>query len=179
MIKIFFKLAFTIAGWSIKGGIPEGLKKCVLIVAPHTSNWDVMLGVATRAIQGFKANFLAKNELFKNPIIKWAITGLGGLPVDRGNRNNMVVESAVQLFGKRDSLILTIAPEGTRTMVKDWKTGFYRIASQANVPILMVGFDYRHKVVEYLGLFETTGNMKSDIREIQKRYAHITDRYKG
>lgn len=177
MIRMFFKLAFSLTGWSVLGDLPAGVKKCILIVAPHTSNWDVILGICTRNIQGFEAHFLAKNELFKNPFMRWVITKLGGIPVDRGNRNSKVVESAVRHFEERDNLIITIAPEGTRTEVKEWKTGFYRIADQAKVPIVMAGFDYKRKVVEFLGRFETTGNMKSDIKDMQKLYAHITDRY--
>ena len=130
-----------ITGWKIRGKFPYHLKKCVVIVAPHTSSWDFFLGLAVRSKLrlGF-IHFLGKKELFDGPfgfLFRW----LGGIPVDRFSSHNMV-DQVVQKFKSEESFSLVLSPEGTRKKVERLRTGFYNIAQQAGVPLVMVGFDF-------------------------------------
>ncbi|MFY0626878.1 MAG: 1-acyl-sn-glycerol-3-phosphate acyltransferase [Reichenbachiella sp.] len=170
MLSAFFRFSYWITGWSIKGGLSEGLKKCVIVVAPHTSYWDFYLGVATRAIQGFRANYLVKAELFKYKPVAWFMSITGGIPVDRKSKKQNVVEQITQFYEKRESLILAIAPEGTRKKVETFKTGFYRIAHKAKVPIVLVAFDFGKKEVRFMEEFNTSGDMEKDMSYIIKQF---------
>ena len=152
------------------------LKKFVLIVAPHTSNWDFFVGIAARSILRLKSKYLAKNSLFNIPVVGWLLSKLGGFPVDRSKNSNMV-EQVAEMFSKKDRLVVTLTPEGTRSYVPKWKTGFYWIAHQANVPIVMVGFDYRNKTVEVKEPFYPTGDIEKDLPKILKYYRSIRGKY--
>ena len=174
MIRFFFKFLFGITGWRIEGAWPGELKKCVLIVAPHTSMMDFFIGVAARSIGGFRANYLVKEELFRFPLLSWFLRITGGIPIARaGEKKNGVVDSIIQLFEEREALILALAPEGTRKKVEHFKTGFYRIARGAKVPIVLVAFDFEHKVVQYLGVYRPTGVMEEDMAYIENQYRGI------
>ena len=155
----------------------EGMKKCVIIIAPHTSYWDFYLGVATRAIQGFRANYLVKIEMYKYKPVAWFMNLTGGIPVDRKNKKINVVGQIVEQYARRDHLILAIAPEGTRKKVETLKTGFYRIAMEAKVPIVIVAFDYDEKLVNYMEEFLPSGDMESDIQYITSLYKNVNGRY--
>ena len=124
MLRPVYSFLFFLAGWTINGGFPPGLKKFIIAVAPHTSNWDFIVGVAARSILRIRqAKFLGKRSLFKSPfgfIFRW----LGGYPVDRSKSEDRVAQ-AVALFNTHDEFILAIAPEGTRKKVERLKTGFY------------------------------------------------------
>ena len=148
------------------------LKKFVLIVAPHTSNYDFFVGLAARYILDLRSHFLAKNTLFKIPVVGWFFRIVGGIPVDR-SRNTNIVDQVVELFDKRDTFVLTVAPEGTRSYRPSWRTGFYRIAEKANVPIVMVAFDYSKKLVEVNDPFIPTGNLEEDIEMMKSYYRAI------
>ena len=166
MRRLFWILMYKIAGWKVTGKLPEQEKKYIMIVAPHTSLWDFPVGLGARAILKFKAKFLAKKELFKNPVVGAILKIMGGIPVDRGNRNNGIVDSVVKHFTDNDEFIVALTPEGTRDYVKRWKTGFYRIAKQANVPIVMVGFDFKNKAAEFRDPFYLTDDMDKDLEFI-------------
>ena len=171
MVRAFYVLMYKITGWKVVGKMPEE-KKFVLIVAPHTSFWDFPVGLGARAILHLKTKILAKKELFENPIVGGILRWMGGIPVDRGNRKNGIVDSVVKYFNENEEFVVTITPEGTRAYVKRWKTGFYRIAKEANVPIIMVGFDFQRKIVEMCDPFYPTDDMDADM-------AHIIDYFKG
>lgn len=177
MLRLIFKLVFKILGWRVEGNIQSGLKKCVLIIAPHTSNWDLFLGIGARSICGFSANYLIKKEAFKYKPIAWFLESTGGIPVDRRSDKVDVVSDVVNYFHQRDSLILTLTPEGTRSYVKEWKTGFYRIADRAQVPIVLVAFDYGLKSVKFLDVVKTSGDMNKDIEHIKSLYHNIKGKY--
>jgi len=139
-------------------------KKYIILVAPHTSNWDFMIGLCVRSILRFDAKFLGKKELFRFPfgaLFRW----LGGLPVDRSKNANMV-DAVAELFNQHEELIIAMAPEGTRKYVPKWKTGFYFIALKANVPLLLASFDYPSKTVFASKAFYPTGNFKEDMKII-------------
>jgi len=153
-----------ITGWKIRGNFPFHLKKSVVIVAPHTSSWDFFLGLAVRSKLrlGF-IHFLGKKELFDGPfgfLFRW----LGGIPVDRSSSHNMV-DQVVQKFKTDESFSLVLSPEGTRKKVERLRTGFYNIAHQAGVPLVMVGFDFGKKEVVIAEPF-TTNDQAADFRLI-------------
>lgn len=168
--KIFFSFWFWLFGWRVEGDKPD-LKKYMIIVAPHTSNWDFLVGLAAKHIIDLHANFIGKASLFKTPVLGWFMRSIGGHPVDRA-RNNNLVDAVVELFDKTDEFAMALAPEGTRSYVPEIKTGFYHIARKAQVPILMVGLNYKRKVVEVNELFYPSGDMEKDM-------ARILDYYRG
>ncbi len=132
-------------GWRVEGTLPD-VAKAVIIVAPHTTNWDFVVGIAAKFALGLRASWLGKHTLFRAPfgaLMRW----LGGIPVDRSRPNDVVAQS-VQQFAEMDRMVLGISPEGTRKAVTRWKTGFYHIARGAGVPIIPVAFDWsRHRLV--------------------------------
>jgi 1-acyl-sn-glycerol-3-phosphate acyltransferase len=125
---------------------PAKIKKAVIIVAPHTSSWDFVIGLAYRSILGLQnAHFLGKQELFKPPFgffFKW----LGGTPVNRQSKENMV-EQVAKKFEVKEEFLLALSPEGTRKKVDRLRTGFYYIALEAKVPIVLIGFDFKNKTI--------------------------------
>lgn len=166
---------FRSTGWTIPKAVPPELKQYVLIVAPHTSNWDFPIGVAARKIMGLKVRYVAKKELFKWPI-RGTLLRLGGYPVDRSKKTSFV-DQVVAFFEEMDDFAITITPEGTRKKVKKWKTGFYHMAIQAKVPIVMVGFDYASKTVKVSDPYIPTGDMDSDFENFHDFFRKITPRF--
>jgi 1-acyl-sn-glycerol-3-phosphate acyltransferase len=174
VIKLFFKIVFTkLFGWKIKGHFPYHLDKLIIVVAPHTSLWDFAIGISVRTTLGFRSNFLAKAELFKYSILSEILTWMGGVPVDRGNKNTDVVGSVISIFNNRKRFVIALAPEGTRSKVTRLKTGFYRIAKEANVHILPVSFDFKNKTVEFLEPFIPSDDMEKDMDFLMDYYRGI------
>lgn len=153
-----------LAGWRIEGELPD-LPKFVLIGAPHTSNWDFVLFLGV--IFSLRANvrFMGKAELFRSPI-GWFFRYCGGVPVDR-KKSTGLVEQMVNVSNESEKFILTIAPEGTRHNVVEWKRGFYHIAKGAGIPIVMAVVDGKHKTVRIGQVFHPTENIEADMRSIQ------------
>ncbi len=153
----------NILGWKMIGNFnADEIKKCVVIAVPHTSWHDFYIGLFIRQVANIKISFMAKKELFKWPF-GWYFKKVGGIPLDRTPGQNKV-DAIAQLFKKRDELRLTIAPEGTRKKVKEWKTGFYHIAKKANVPIIMVTFDFGKKQNKISEPFYPTDNIDKDFQ---------------
>ena len=139
MYSDFCSFLLRILGWKITGDYPYGIKKCIIAVIPHTSNWDFPLGLLTRGSLNENITFYGKKSLFRFPfagLFKW----LGGIPVDRSKNNNFV-DAVIQLYNERDELITVISPEGTRGKVETLKSGFYYIAKGAKIPIILCKFD--------------------------------------
>ncbi|MDY8136400.1 1-acyl-sn-glycerol-3-phosphate acyltransferase [Aquimarina sp. 2201CG5-10] len=150
-----------ILGWKIVGDFQgEVIKKCMVIVVPHTSWHDFYIGLLVRKVVKLRISFLAKKELFKWPF-GWYFKKVGGIPLDRTPGQNKV-EAIAEIFRKREELRLAIAPEGTRKRVKEWKTGFYHIAKEAKVPIIMVTFDFAKKQNVISEPFYPTDDIKKD-----------------
>ncbi|NND62216.1 MAG: acyltransferase [Flavobacteriaceae bacterium] len=161
---IFYK----ILGWKIRGQFNPELKKCIVIVVPHTSWHDFYVGVFVRRISKVKIHWVGKKELFKWPFgyyFKW----MGGSPLDRTSGQNKV-EAIASIFKKKDEFRLTLAPEGTRKKVDTWKSGYYFIAMEANVPIIPVAFDYSTKTVTINEPFYPTGNFEADTKTLRSYY---------
>ncbi|MEJ2367043.1 MAG: lysophospholipid acyltransferase family protein [Acidobacteriota bacterium] len=161
------KLCLRLYGWRIEGEFPN-VSKLVIIVAPHTSNWDFVFGIAADFAVGLRASWLGKDSLFKKPFEPF-FTWLGGIPTYRTQRRGMV-DSAVAAFKEREALVLGVAPEGTRKAVEEWRTGFYHIALNADVPILMVYIDYVNKVLGLGPVKTPTGDLEKDMAEIRAFY---------
>ncbi len=175
MMRQFFLLCFKLTGWTTKGKLPD-LKKFVLIVAPHTSMMDFFVGVAARSIFRLKSNYLVKDSLFKVPVVGWFLRITGGYAVDRSKHTGMV-DQAIALYNQNERFILTITPEGTRKPVTKWKTGFYWIAMEAKIPIVMVGFDYKERIVEMRPPFYPTGDLDADLETMKAYFRTITGKH--
>ncbi|MCL2597776.1 MAG: lysophospholipid acyltransferase family protein [Paludibacter sp.] len=170
----FSKILLKLAGWTTittKGEPP----KSVICVAPHTSNWDYILGQLFYWSEGRKAKFLIKKTWFKFPFGA-IFRALGGIPVDRSSKSS-IVEQMVTEFEKHEIFHLAITPEGTRKLVKKWKMGFYHIAATANVPIELAYFDYRKKELGITEILIPTGDEKKDMEKIYKYFENRTARF--
>lgn len=174
MLQKIFKAVLKLTGWKLVGQLPVE-KKFVMIVAPHTSNWDLFVGLMGKFAIGGRFNFLAKRQVFFFPLGLF-LKSLGGIPVDR-SKSHALVDQVVDIFKTRDEFVLAITPEGTRSPVKRWKTGFYHIAQKANIPIAMVAFDYKNKEIILRKAFWPTGDIDKDFKEIQGFYRGIHGKY--
>lgn len=163
-----------LAGWKLTGQPPIE-KKYVLIAVPHTSNWDFPITLAMAFLFKFDIFWMGKDSLFKGPagpIMRW----LGGIAVNRSASSNLV-QQLVDAFNENDELVIAIPPEGTRSRVDKWKTGFYHIAHGANVPIALGFLDYQRKVGGFGPTFYPTGDVDKDIAEIRQFYKGIAGLY--
>lgn len=154
------------------GSWPREVRKSVVIVVPHTSWHDFYLGLLVRRILGVEIKFMAKKELFKPPF-GWYFRWMGGTPLDRTAGQNKV-DSIAALFRKKEEFRLAIAPEGTRKKVKDWKTGFYYIAKAADVPIVMIAFDFGKKRVKISKSMYPSDDKDRDFDKIRGFYKEVT-----
>ncbi|MBL7843426.1 MAG: 1-acyl-sn-glycerol-3-phosphate acyltransferase [Cyclobacteriaceae bacterium] len=167
MFRVLASVILKLMGWKTTpvGSFPVQPKKYVLIVAPHTSGWDFIIGVMYRSVLRLtKSRYLGKAELFRPPFgffFRW----LGGTPVDRSTSQNMV-DQVAQLFDQHDELAVALSPEGTRQRVDRLRTGFYNIAKKANVPIVMVGFDFKNKQVIFSDPFYPSEDQQQDFNNI-------------
>lgn len=176
-MRFLYKYFFERAGWKISGDVPRELKKFIIIVAPHTSNWDFPIGLAVRSIMRFKSNYLGKEELFRPPF-GWMFRKLGGHPVDRKAHHKMV-DQVAELFKKEENFVLAIAPEGTRKKLNKWRTGFYHIAVKAEVPVVMVSFDYPTKTVFISTPFYPSGDLPKDVRIMEAFFKDKKGKFRG
>lgn len=171
-MKIFARfILYTIFRWKISGSFPKYLKKYVIIAAPHTHWQDFPLGVLIKYAEGLPANYIGKASLFKPPfgfIFRW----LGGTPIERSRSSNKV-EAIVNIFNSQENFILTMSPEGTRKKTEIWKTGFYYIAKGANVPVVMISFDFKNKEVKVAEPYYLTDNMENDFNFFHKFYEGV------
>jgi len=153
-------LVMRLTGWRFEGDFPD-LPKFVLIVAPHTSNWDFLIGVMAMFALGLRGTFLGKHTLFRWPFgvaMRW----LGGVPVNRSAAND-VVRQTVGYFQRREQMVLALSPEGTRKKLPAWRTGFYHVARGAGVPIVPVAFDFPRRCITIFAPFITTGDQDADL----------------
>ena len=159
-----------LGGWRIEGEFPDR-PKMVAIVAPHTSNWDFLVGISAVWALGLRVRFLGKHTLFRPPL-GWLIRWSGGVPVNREAPQGLVPQ-AVQAIGEADAIFLAITPSGTRSSTRPWKSGFYHIAHAARVPILPVAFDGAHRTIRLLAPFETSGDPAREIPQLRALYDGI------
>ena len=165
---------FRLRGWRAVGAAPT-VPKGVIVAYPHTSNWDFVsyLGLVTRL--GVRARFMAKDSLFRGALGPF-MRDMGGVPVTRSAKSNMV-EQMVAEFAARDRFLLTIAPEGTRSAVPDWKTGFYQIALKAGVPIIPGYVDARSRRGGLGEPIMPSGDYAADMARLQAFYARVVPQH--
>lgn len=164
------------AGWKIVGEVPDE-PKVLLVGAPHTSNWDYVFTMLTVYSLGVDLHFVAKQSLFDNPL-GGVMHFSGGVPLDRAASEGFV-DQMVAEFNKRDSFVLAIMPEGTRSQGEacQWRSGFYYIAQGAGVPIVLVIFDYGRKIMRLGPTFWPSGDYEADLAEIQSNFAGVQGKH--
>ncbi len=157
-------------GWKLDGQLPADQPKCVLIAAPHTSNWDLPYTLMVAFALRLNIYWMGKQQLFRGPwgpVMRW----LGGIAVDRSQSTNLVSASATAIRAADGAMCLVVPPEGTRSKTRQWKTGFYWIAHEAGVPIVMAYMDYPRKLSGLGPVFQPTGNVDADMAAIKAWYA--------
>lgn len=176
MGRFFYWLAnliwFRLGSWKVVKPFPADIKKAVIAVAPHTANVDFPVGIGTWYESGFNARFIAKKSLFDGPM-GFIFRATGGVPIDRKATKNMV-QQAADFFKESDRFYLTIAQEGTRKWAPRWKTGFYYIAKEANVPIVLAYMDFAKKESGMGDVFYPTDDEEADFKYIEDFYKQFT-----
>lgn len=167
MFKAIATILLKLFGWKVTFSLPPR-DKYVLVGAPHTSNWDFPLGLLGMCAVGLRFNWVGKHTLFRGlfgPIMR----SIGGVSVDRRGATGFL-KNMIDIFESRDQFVLVIAPEGTRSLTKQWKGGFYHIAVAAGVPIALGFIDYPRKRIGFDRLFEPSGDIEADIEILQDYY---------
>ncbi len=162
-------------GWTVEGSLPPEARKSVFIAAPHTSNWDLPYTLMVAFALRLKIYWMGKASIFRFPfgaLMRW----LGGVAVDRSKANNLVAASAQAIMESDGPVQLVVPPEGTRGKTRHWKTGFYFIAQEAKVPIVLAYMDYHRKVSGIGPIFQPTGDVDADMAAIKAFYAPIKGR---
>lgn len=176
--RLIYGTFLWVMGWKTTTKLPEGIPKYLLILVPHTSNWDFPFGATCRPflnIDGCK--FLIKKEWTTKPIVGSIIRWLGAIPVDRSKKGGNLVDQVVEQFNRAETLGVTVTPEGTRSLNPKWKTGFYHIAVKAQVPIVCSFIDYHRREIGMGKIFHPSGDLEKDMEIIQEYYKDITPKY--
>ena len=176
-LQFLGKLVLSIFGWKVKGSISEDFsnQKLVVIVAPHTSNWDGIFGVATVAGLDAKITFIGKHTAFRYGLGAF-LRYMGGIPVDRSKPGG-IIQDAIDQIKKIDGSLIAMSPEGTRSKVKEWKTGFLRIAKELNTKIIPASLDFAKKEILLGKAFTPSGNNDEDIKTLKKYYSVFTAKH--
>lgn len=175
MLSFLYRFFFFRLGWKVSGDWPADERKFIIVVAPHTSNWDFMIGLCVRSITKLKAGFLGKKELFRFPF-GGLFRRLGGYPVERSKSTNFV-ETVANMFREKEDFIVAIAPEGTRKFNDDWKTGFFYIAKSAEIPIVPTAIDYSTKTVHIGDPVFVTGDVQESIQDLKVWFSGFKGKY--
>lgn len=165
--RLFWEKVTRLQGWRVLGDIPN-IPKAVVIGAPHTSNMDGVYGIEFALALGLEVSVMVKDELYRPPL-RGLLDWINAVPVHRASATGLV-EQMCEAFSTRDKFWLFIAPEGTRKSATSWKSGFYRIAVAAQVPIVLLGFDYEQKAFVFKGVFEPSGDFDADLPKILEFY---------
>jgi 1-acyl-sn-glycerol-3-phosphate acyltransferase len=174
MFRALIKFIFNACGWKIVGQMPE-LPKWVGIVGPHTSNWDFFIMLAVKTITRAKGSYVGKHTIFRWPF-GWILRKTGGIPVIRTQKNHLV-ETLVKEFETRDKMIFVSAPEGTRSYVPRFKTGFWAVAMAAKVPVVMIGLDFKKKEVQIQAPITLSGDLETDLASIYAYFRTVTAKH--
>ncbi len=172
--KLMAKAFLKVMGWKVEGEAPAAAK-CVLVLAPHTSNWDFFFMLATANALGVHGRWFGKDAIFKGPF-GWFARKLGGMPVDRRAPHGLVKEVA-RHFAAHERLVVAVQPEGTRSYASHWKSGFYQIAVEAGVPIATLSLDFAKRRGGFGPCFHPTGDRAADMDILRAYYADKTARW--
>lgn len=179
-MKFLSRIVFWITGWSLNDNWPKGLKKAVLIAIPHTSNWDLLYARSAFYLMDIPVRFTIKKEVMVGPL-GWFIKALGGIAIDRkripGGRKQTYTEAMVNMLKESDELVIMVTPEGTRSAVKKWKSGFYHIALGADVPVVVGYLDYKKKEAGIGPAIYPNGDMEGQIEEMMAFGRTVTGKY--
>lgn len=169
MKKAIAKIILKLSGWKVVNVLPADCKKYVVMMAPHTSNWDFLIGWLGYMSIGVESKYLVKKEAFTFPLRR-ILLAMGGIPVDRKASTNIVLQVG-EMFAKADNLVITITPEGTRSLSRNWKRGFYYIAEHARVPIAYGFLDYEKKIGGIGQMLTPSGDYDADLKNIEAFYS--------
>ena len=172
LLRVVSRATLRLTGWTIEGSLPAHAAKSVLIAAPHTSNWDLPYTLMLAFSLHLRVYWMGKQSLFRAPfggVMRW----LGGIPVNREQSSNLVASSAQAMRAAKGPMQLIVPPEGTRGKTRHWKTGFYFIAQEAGVPIVLAFVDYGRNVGGLGPVFVPTGDLERDMADIKAFYAPI------
>ena len=179
MLKLLARLIFFVSGWKLDPASIRHIRRAVVIAAPHTSNWDIVYALAALRLLELPVKFTIKKEWVNSPM-GLILRPLGAIPIDREYRKGKKVsmtQTMIELFDRYEELIMVVTPEGTRQYAPEWKTGFYRVAEGANVPVLLGHLDYKNKVAGVGPAVYTTGDIDADIGKIKDFYRTKQGRY--
>ena len=168
-------MLLRMSGWRIDGRLAD-VPKLIIAVAPHTSNWDFVIGVVALWALDLKLSFLGKHTLFRGWFGRW-MRSIGGIPVDRSQPHGVVSES-IAAFNGTERMVLAIAPEGTRQLDRGFKTGFLHIAHAAKVPVQLAYFDFSRRVIGFGPLMTTSGDVEADLKKILDFFRPIPGKYR-
>lgn len=170
LVKPIAAQCLKFIGWKVRGKFPEQ-KKIILIVAPHTSNWDFFIAMLVMFALDIKVTFLGKHTIFVWPVNR-LLRSLGGVPIERSSSHG-VVKQMSNLFEEREQMILGLAPEGTRSKTRDWKRGFLHIALASNVPVVPISLDFKKKEVEIKPAQVVSSDMDASLAKIKALYSDV------
>ena len=168
-MAIISRIILFIIGWKITGNYRNDIRKKIIIMAPHTSSWDLALGITCRPLLRDRIMFIAKSSAFRPAIVGWFLRKAGGIPVNRSKSTNFV-KAVVNEFNLRDELTILLAPEGTREKVQKFKSGFYYIARKANIPIILCRLDSSSKEVHFSDPIYLTSDLDAEMEKIQNHF---------
>jgi len=183
MAKAISKFLMWLTGWKVEGSVPDDLKKAVIIAAPHTTYWDFYYARLAFWIIGLNLRIAVKKEVVNAPLYGWILRGMGAIAIDRSPKNGnlkkrpSMVDAMVDIIESHDQMIMMVAPEGTRKYVSRWKTGFYRVAEEAGVPIILGFLDYSTKTAGIGPVYYPSGDYNKDLIEILDFYRPKKGKY--
>lgn len=173
-VRVWCIVYLKLTGWRMQGDWPA-IEKMVLVAAPHTSNWDGLNMLAAAGYYRIRLRWMGKKSLTEGPF-GWLIKALGCVPIDRSQSND-VVKAMADAFATTDTMVLAIPPEGTRSRVCEWKSGFYHIAVAANVPIVLSVLDYKQRTMSIAAVVHPSGEYETDLPVIRSYYADAVGKH--
>ncbi|MGM0653648.1 MAG: 1-acyl-sn-glycerol-3-phosphate acyltransferase [Bacillota bacterium] len=176
-MKLFTIILFTIFGWKLQGEMPANIKKCIIVGAPHTSNFDLIFAMAGFYKLKLPIRFLIKKDWLRHFPLKNILLSAGALGIDRSKNNTMVDNLANLIATSKENMAILISPEGTRKHACKWKTGFYYTALKAKIPIVLSHLDYSKKMAVLGPSFMPSGSFKKDMQILRDYYKNIVPKY--
>lgn len=174
MLQAIFDYLFKKNGWRVINGLPNEIKSCVLLAGPHTSNWDTVYALAALKKLNVNVRIAIKKEMMAFPFGPF-LRGVGAISIDRNPKESKqritAVDAMAQLYKSHKNLVLLISPEGTRSPVTKWRTGFYYVAKKANVPIVCSYLNYKSKTAGIGSVFYPDEDLETMMKKVQEFYA--------
>ncbi len=169
MKKFLAQIFLKTLGWRVTARVTPQMRHSVMVAAPHTSNWDFPIALATFWIMGVPLKYFIKSE-YTTGLFGWFFRWTGAIGVDRSKKKNKLTDLAIKLLQENKEMVILVPAEGTRRPAEKWRTGFYRIAMEANVPISFGYLDYEKKEAGVMEVYQPTGDFKKDMFYIQEKY---------